>query len=119
MALLDLPLYYDQKASDAVRGAQVTLRTRFANKEWQWEGRLVRTDASIDVDSRVVYAVVEIEQPFARDEATERPPLAPGLFVEAMSSSRLMLSLSCSSADLIMSLPFRAVGEVIFRTSFL
>ncbi len=88
VALLDLPLYYDQESTDALSGADVQLRTRFANKAWEWEGRLVRTDASIDVDSRVVYAVVEIENPFARDPETERPPLSPGLFVNATISGR-------------------------------
>ena len=88
VALLDLPLYYDQESTDALSGADVQLRTRFANKAWKWEGRLVRTDASIDVDSRVVYAVVEIENPFARDPETERPPLSPGLFVNATISGR-------------------------------
>jgi len=43
----------------------------------------VRTDASIDVNSRVVYAVAEIDKPFAREQGSERPPLAPGLFVNA------------------------------------
>ena len=88
VALLDLPLHYDQETADALSGADVKLRTRFANKAWEWEGRLVRTDASIDVDSRVVYAVVEIENPFARDPKTERPPLSPGLFVNATISGR-------------------------------
>jgi RND family efflux transporter MFP subunit len=88
VALLDLPLHYDQETADALSGTDVQLRTRFANKEWEWRGRLVRTDASIDVDSRVVYAVVEIENPFARDPETERPPLSPGLFVNATISGR-------------------------------
>jgi hypothetical protein len=66
----------------------VVLRARFANRVWEWQGRIVRTDASIDVNSRVVYAVAEIEQPFAREEGSDRPPLAPGLFVNATISGR-------------------------------
>lgn len=88
VALLDLPLHYDNETADAMSAAHVLLRTRFANKEWEWQGRLVRTDASIDVNSRVVYAVVEIEKPFARDPGSERPPLSPGLFVSAIISGR-------------------------------
>jgi RND family efflux transporter MFP subunit len=88
VALLDLPLNYDNETADAVSGAHVRLRARFASKEWEWQGRLVRTDASIDVDSRVVYAVAEIEKPFARDPDSERPPLSPGLFVSATISGR-------------------------------
>ena len=37
----------------------------------------------MDLDSRVIYAVVEIQRPFARDDTSSRPPLAIGLFVEA------------------------------------
>jgi RND family efflux transporter MFP subunit len=88
VALLDLPMNYDDGMADAKSGASVRLRTRFANKEWEWQGRLVRTDATIDVNSRVVYAVAEIQKPFARDPGGERPPLSPGLFVSAIISGR-------------------------------
>ena len=82
VALLDLPLnFQDHTVADG--GAPVALHARFANREWQWQGRIVRTDASIDVDSRVVYAVAEVEKPFLRDAASGRPPLGIGLFVRA------------------------------------
>jgi RND family efflux transporter MFP subunit len=88
VALLDLPLTYDNVTAAQSGGAPVTLRARFANKMWEWQGRIVRTDASIDVNSRVVYAVAEIDKPFAREPGSERPPLAPGLFVNATISGR-------------------------------
>jgi len=88
VALLDLPLSYDNVAADGVGGAAVTLHARFANKMWEWQGRIVRTDANIDENSRVVYAVAEVDQPFAREEGSQRPPLAPGLFVNAIISGR-------------------------------
>jgi RND family efflux transporter MFP subunit len=45
-----------------------------------WEGRLVRTEASVDARTRLVYGVVEVRDPFnARNSA----PLAPGMFVTA------------------------------------
>jgi RND family efflux transporter MFP subunit len=88
VALLDLPLSYDNSDRQAGNGAEVVLEARFANQTWQWDGRIVRTDASIDVNSRVVYAVAEIPRPFAREEGSERPPLAPGLFVNATINGR-------------------------------
>jgi len=88
VALLDLPLSYDNTDSTVGAGAQVVLEARFANQTWQWQGRIVRTDASIDVNSRVVYAVAEIERPFAREAGSERPPLSPGLFVNATINGR-------------------------------
>ena len=82
VALLDLPLDYED-LSVAGEGTPVTLSARFADREWQWQGEIVRTDASIDVDSRVVYAVVVVERPFSREPGSDRPPLGIGLFVHA------------------------------------
>jgi hypothetical protein len=61
---------------------------------WEWQGRIVRTDASIDVDSRVVYAVAEIDKPFAREPGSERPPLVPGLFVNATIGGKQLTQVS-------------------------
>jgi RND family efflux transporter MFP subunit len=88
VALLDLPLNYDSTVNDRFGGAPVVLQARFANKLWEWQGRIVRTDASIDESSRLVYAVAEIDKPFARDPGSDRPPLSPGLFVSATISGR-------------------------------
>jgi RND family efflux transporter MFP subunit len=88
VALLDLPLSYDSGPVEPQSGAAVLLRARFANRTWEWHGRIVRTDANIDVNSRLVYAVAEVVRPFARVEGSERPPLAPGLFVSAIISGR-------------------------------
>jgi len=43
-----------------------------------WEGRLVRTEATIDARTRLVYGVVEVRDPFS---ARNSAPLAPGMFV--------------------------------------
>jgi RND family efflux transporter MFP subunit len=45
-----------------------------------WDGRLVRTEASIDTRTRLVYGVVEVRDPF---NARNAAPLAPGMFVNA------------------------------------
>ncbi len=87
VALLDLPLSFDDHSVRGT-GTPVILSARFADRQWQWQGRIVRTDASIDLDSRVVYAVVEVERPFAPAPDTDRPPLAIGLFVQAEIAGR-------------------------------
>jgi RND family efflux transporter MFP subunit len=94
VALLDLPLIYDNAPDAGEGGAPVTLRARFANRDWEWQGRIVRTDASIDENSRVVYAVAEVRRPFAREAGSERPPLAPGLFVNATITGRALPAVS-------------------------
>ena len=94
VALLDLPLDYEDQRPEGAEGAAVVLRARFANRLWEWQGRIVRTDASIDENSRVVYAVAEVQKPFAREAGSERPPLSPGLFVNATISGRELSGVS-------------------------
>lgn len=79
LALLDLPLSWDDRERP---GPAVVLRAVVAGEPRQWQGRIARTDASIDVDSRVLYAVAVVDQPFAQG-ASQDVPLTPGLFVEA------------------------------------
>lgn len=90
VALLQLPLNSGStQAMDSAR-PPVTLRARFGNREWEWQGQVVRTDAVIDLDSRVVYAVAEVAQPFESPPGSERPPLSPGLFVHATIAGRTL-----------------------------
>ncbi|MEX2964544.1 efflux RND transporter periplasmic adaptor subunit [Microbulbifer sp. TYP-18] len=73
LALLDLPLGQSMDNGPAVR-----LTAQVAGRERQWRGRLVRTEANIDPNSRFVYAVARIDRPYEGSA-----PLVNGLFVEA------------------------------------
>lgn len=57
-------------------GAAVKVRTRFAGRESEWEGRVVRAQGKLDERTRMVDVVILVEKPYAT-----RPPLAAGLFV--------------------------------------
>lgn len=94
VALLELPLSYAGEDGQEPPATPVTLSARFANRVWEWQGRMVRTDASIDENSRVVFAVVEVEKPFSRGADSERPPLSPGLFVDAVVIGRALPGVS-------------------------
>tara|TARA_B110000444_G_scaffold176751_1_gene165375 strand:+ start:1390 stop:2598 length:1209 start_codon:yes stop_codon:yes gene_type:complete len=87
VALLDLPLNYDD-GSEINKTPEVIISASFADQTWNWVGKVTRTDSSIDVDSRVVYAVAEVENPFAREAGSRRPPLTVGLFVQAKITGR-------------------------------
>ena len=87
VALLDLPLNYDD-GSQITETPEATISASFADQTWQWQGKITRTDSSIDVDSRVVYAVAEIQRPFSRAAGSRRPPLSIGLFVQAEITGR-------------------------------
>lgn len=81
VALLDLPL--DSRGEQDRARVPVTLSGIFGGQEWQWQAFLTRTEASIDVQTRVIYAVAEVPEPYAAQPETQRPPLAIGQFVEA------------------------------------
>ena len=55
----------------------VTLETEYAGQRLVWEGKIVRTEAEIDISSRMVQLVARV------DQAKNTAPLAVGLFVEA------------------------------------
>ena len=77
LAALRLPLHGQQGVA-----RPVTLSSDFGGRRWQWEAEIRRIDAVIDRDSRVVHAVAEVDQPFT-PTPTGRPPLVPGMFVQA------------------------------------
>ncbi|CAH0991821.1 Efflux pump periplasmic linker BepF [Sinobacterium norvegicum] len=87
IALLDLPLRY-QNSEAALSPTKVELSADFGGQRWQWQGYIKRTSASIDVQNRVLYALAEIDLPFAKDESNRRPPLTVGQFVEAKIEGR-------------------------------
>jgi RND family efflux transporter MFP subunit len=86
VGLLDLTLHRDREAT--APPIPVLISGRLGGREWQWQGRISRTDASIDTRSRSMYAVAEIEDPFVADAQSGRPPLLIGQFVEARISGR-------------------------------
>ncbi len=81
VALLDLPL--DSRSKSASPRVPATLTAVFGGKRWQWQAYVTRTEASIDLQTRVMYAVAEVPEPYAEQANSQRPPLVIGQFVEA------------------------------------
>ena len=77
-----LPLAYRGREAEA-RGPRVTLSTDFAGRRYSWQGRIVRTEAEIDPQTRMIQAVAQVKDPYAQAGRSSRPPLAVGMFVEA------------------------------------
>jgi len=82
VALLDLPVQPGAQATLPVK-----LRASFNGQPASWAGELVRTEASIDTRSRVLYGIVEVTEPFR-----QQPPLLIGLFVNAAVAGRVFES---------------------------
>jgi len=79
LAFLELPLNGMDHGNAPVPKA--ILRARFAGKEHQWEGRIVRTEGELDPQTRMITVVAQVTAPYKT--RGDSPPLAVGLFVEA------------------------------------
>jgi RND family efflux transporter MFP subunit len=80
LAFLDFPGW---RSGSVDEGPEVTLRARFAGREHEWSGRVVRTEGEIDAKSRMVHVVARVDDPYGGPEADDRPAFAVGLFVHA------------------------------------
>ncbi|WP_417457921.1 efflux RND transporter periplasmic adaptor subunit [Kordiimonas sp.] len=76
---LNLPIGF---VADKDNAPTVALRASLGGEDHVWQGRIVRTHASVDKQTRLMYAVAEIEDPYDR-AADQGMPLAVGLFVSA------------------------------------
>ncbi|WP_250463183.1 efflux RND transporter periplasmic adaptor subunit [Microbulbifer litoralis] len=81
---LDLPMGF--VAGEQNPGPQVTLSAQVGSRQHQWRGRIVRTQASVDQQTRLIYAVAEVNDPYGAG-ASDGAPLAVGLFVSAEAQS--------------------------------
>lgn len=76
---LNLPIGY---VASAGNGPKVSLRANLGGGDNVWEGRIVRTHASVDQQTRLMYAVAEVADPYGQLNSRGMP-LAVGLFVTA------------------------------------
>ena len=72
--------YLDQQKTEN-SGAPVLFSSRTGDQQHQWQGRLVRTEGSIDTRSRQLFVIGQIDNPYLRQEG--RPALKIGQFLEA------------------------------------
>ncbi len=85
-ALVELPLGF--RGDETNPGPSVTITGVIGGDKYQWEGRIVRTDASVDTNTRMYYAVAEVTDPFVEHPEKTQVPLVVGLFVTAEISGR-------------------------------
>ena len=76
---------------------KVMLRADYAGQRLEWNGRIVRSEAEIDVQSRMVHVVARVEN------ATQPTPLSVGLFVAAQIEGLV--------AEAVVALPRTALRE--------
>lgn len=79
LASLSLPIGYQENGKE---GPRVKFTGIFAGAPRTWYGRIVRTDAAIDSNTRTLYAVAQVDAPYG-EGADDGVPMAMGLFVSA------------------------------------
>jgi RND family efflux transporter MFP subunit len=87
LGLLGIPVAYNAAADANDDGIRVTLTATLAGRQHAWEGRITRTDSAIDPQTRVLYAIAEVADPYGA-AAEGGAPLAVGLFVNARIEGR-------------------------------
>ncbi|MDH5738591.1 MAG: efflux RND transporter periplasmic adaptor subunit [Gammaproteobacteria bacterium] len=83
LAYLNLPLGVRGELPDDI-APRVTLSTDYGGQHYEWEGKLVRTEAEIDSRSRMLYAIARV----INEPDNEHPALPVGLFVQASIDGR-------------------------------
>lgn len=85
LAALGLPIGF---SADDDAGPEVRFKAQVAGETQEWNGELVRIDASIDPTTRLIYATAEVNAPYGSGRSALGMPMAVGLFVEAEISGR-------------------------------
>ena len=83
LAKLDLPIAY--VARDRASAPRVVLSADIAGERRRWNARIVRTDGTYDRQTRALFAIAEVLDPYRAglEGDPAAVPLAPGLFVDA------------------------------------
>ncbi|MDX1459570.1 MAG: efflux RND transporter periplasmic adaptor subunit [Xanthomonadales bacterium] len=76
---LNLPLGF---MADAFNAPEVQLSANVGGKHYGWTGHIVRTQAAVDQQTRLIYAIAEVDDPY-NPTSEHAMPLAVGLFVNA------------------------------------
>lgn len=77
---LGLPLAFAE--SDSVQGPDVVFKGAVAGQSRVWKGRVTRTSAAVNPQTRLINVIAELKDPYG-EGSDNGAPMAPGLFVEA------------------------------------
>jgi RND family efflux transporter MFP subunit len=88
IARINLPLAFVAKSRETA--PDVKLSTTIGGKLREWNGKIMRTDAAYDPQTRSMYAIAEVVDPYGAGAADGEFPLAPGLFVDAAISGKII-----------------------------
>ena len=78
---LQLPETFINDQTSKASGTEVLFTSQAGTQKHQWEGRLVRTEGAIDIQSRQLFVIGQITDPYVKKN--DRPSLKIGQFLEA------------------------------------
>ncbi len=81
LSKLDLPLAY--VANNRQTAPYVRLSAIVGGKMRNWDAHIMRTDSVYDTQTRALYAIAEVYDPYGDGASKQGVPLAPGMFVTA------------------------------------
>ncbi len=85
---IDLPLAFVAKNRSSA--PDVRLSTIIGGKTRVWNGKIMRTDAAYDPQTRSLFAIAEVVDPYGSGAADGGYPMSPGLFVDAQIKGKLL-----------------------------
>jgi len=81
LSKMDLPFGY--VAKDRASAPYVKLSARIAGQTRNWDAKIMRTDSTYDTQTRALFAIAEVFDPYGKGRSEDGIPLPPGLFVDA------------------------------------
>ena len=97
LAKVDLPIAFNAASREAA--PKVKLTTNIGNEPQEWTGYIMRTESTYDVQSRALFAIVEVFDPYGKGKSQNGVPLAPGLFVDAVIDGKKLEGVIVLSRD--------------------
>ncbi|MEX1220881.1 MAG: efflux RND transporter periplasmic adaptor subunit [Idiomarina sp.] len=79
LAYLELPI----QGAELTTEPDVKFVSDIAGQQTEWFGKLVRSEGILDSNSRVIYGVVQVRDPYNQEGQTHAVPLRFGRFVQA------------------------------------
>jgi len=81
LSKMDLPVAY--VAKNRASAIDVKLSAIIGGKRRYWSGKIMRTASTYDTQTRALFAIAEVVDPYGLGASENGYPLAPGLFVDA------------------------------------
>jgi len=83
---LDIPIAYVAKSRTTAPDVKITGVVGGQTREWP--AKIMRTDSTFDTQTRSLYAIAEVNDPYGKGAAEGGYPLAPGMYVDAAISGK-------------------------------